>query len=391
MSGAETRSVEATGNSRVIPAQAGIQRLCGQRHWVPAFAGTTTEPGERATVPMSLTSRLVDAWYAPRLSVLTASLVPAALAFGAVASARRTLYGAGVLRAERLPVPVVVVGNVTVGGSGKTPLVAALTRELSLRGWHPGIVSRGHGRAESGAPPRVVAPDDDAAAVGDEPLLLARTGVPVAVGRDRVAAARALLAAHPDCDVIVADDGLQHYRLARDAELVVVDAARGLGNGWRLPAGPLREPATRLDEVDAIVALVTAGAPAPSIVPNAWRMTLEGDTFVRVADRSQSQPASAFAGPGVHAVAGIGNPERFFAQLRSLGIAATGHPFSDHHRFVPDDLALPGARAVLMTEKDAVKCESFADERSWFLPVRAHIDPALVSRVEEVVRGSEAP
>lgn len=340
---------------------------------------------------MSLASRLVDAWYVPRLTALTAPLVPAALAFAVIASARRMLYRAGVLRARRLPVSVVVVGNVTVGGSGKTPLVAALVRELALRGWHPGVVSRGHGRADAGAPPRVVAPDDPAAAVGDEPLLLARTGIPVAVGRDRVAAARALLAARPDCDVIVADDGLQHYRLARDFELAVVDAARGLGNGWRLPAGPLREAAARLDEVDAIVALVTPGTAAPWSVPNAWRMTLEGDVLVRVADRSQSQPASAFAGPGVHAVAGIGNPERFFSQLRSLGIAATGHAFPDHHRFAPADLALPGARVVLMTEKDAVKCEAFADERWWFLPVRAHIDPALVTRVEEVLHGSEAP
>ncbi len=340
---------------------------------------------------MSLASRLVDAWYAPRLTALTAALVPAAVAFGAIASARRALYRAGALRAQRLPVPVVVVGNITVGGSGKTPLAAALAHALAEQGWHPGIVSRGHGRADASGPPRVVARDDGADTVGDEPLLLARSGIPVAVGRDRVATARTLLAAHPGCDVIVADDGLQHYRLARDFEIVVVDAARGLGNGWRLPAGPLREAPARLDEVDAVVALVTAGAPAPWIVPNAWRTTLEGDTLVRVADRSQSQPASAFVGAGVHAVAGIGNPERFFTHLRSLGIVATGHAFPDHHRFVPDDLALPGARAVLMTEKDAVKCEAFADKRCWFLPVRAHIDPALVARVEEVLHGSEAP
>jgi tetraacyldisaccharide 4'-kinase len=338
---------------------------------------------------MSLASRLVDAWYASRLTALTAALVPFAIAFGGAVAVRRALYRAGVLRARRLPVPVVVAGNVTVGGSGKTPLAAALCRALGERGWHPGIVSRGHGRADGR--PIVVAPDADAARVGDEPLLLARTGVPVAVGADRVAAARSLLAAHPACDVIVADDGLQHYRLARDFEIVVVDAARGLGNGWQLPAGPLREPAARLDEADAIVALVTPGAPAPRIAPNAWRMTLEAGAFVRVADRSQSQPASAFTGTGVHAVAGIGNPARFFAHLRSLGIAATAHPFPDHHPFAPRDLALPGARAILMTEKDAVKCEAFADGRCWYLPVRAHVDAALVTRIEEALRGSEAP
>ena len=339
---------------------------------------------------MSLSSRLVAAWYAPRLTALTAPLVPLAVAFGAAASARRALFRAGLLRAQRLPVSVVVVGNITVGGSGKTPLAAALTRALAERGWHPGIVSRGHGRTNDSSAPIVVAPDADAADVGDEPLLLARTGIPVAVAADRVAAARALLAAHPQCDVIVADDGLQHYRLARDFEIVVVDAARGLGNGWRLPAGPLREPAARLEEADAIVTLVTPGAPAPWTAPNAWRMTLVGGTFHRVADPAQAQPASAFTGTGVHAVAGIGNPERFFAQLRSLHIAATGHAFPDHHRFVAGDLAMPGARAILMTEKDAVKCGALADERCWYLPVRAHIDPALVARVEEVLRGSEA-
>ncbi len=339
---------------------------------------------------MPLSTRLVAAWYAPRLTALTASLVPLACAFGIAASARRALFRAGVLRSHRLPVPVVVVGNITVGGSGKTPLAAALTRSLAERGWHPGIVSRGHGRTRPRSSPVLVAPDADASDVGDEPLLLARTGIPVVVAADRVAAARALLDAHPRCDVIVADDGLQHYRLARDVEIVVVDAVRGLGNGWRLPAGPLREPVARLDEADAIVALVTPGAPAPWSVPNAWRMTLVGDTLLRVADPSQEQPATAFMGIDVHAVAGIGNPDRFFAQLRALGIAATEHAFPDHHRFAPRDLDLPGARAILMTEKDAVKCGAFADERCWYLPVRAHIEPALVARIEEVLRGSEA-
>jgi tetraacyldisaccharide 4'-kinase len=339
---------------------------------------------------MTLSSRLVADWYAPRLTALTALLVPAALAFGAIAGVRRALYRSGVLRVRRLPVPVVVVGNVTVGGSGKTPLAAALAEALAERGWRPGIVSRGHGRIDMGGPPRLVAPDSDAAAVGDEPLILARAGVPVVVGRNRATAAYALLAAHPDTDVVVADDGLQHYRLARDFEVAVVDAGRGFGNGWRLPAGPLREPVRRLDSVDAVVTLITADAPSPSFAPNAWRMTLEGRTFVRVADRSQSQPAAAFSGTGVHAVAGIGNPERFFAHLRSLGIAATPHAFPDHHRFARGDLAIPAARAILMTEKDAVKCEAFADERCWYLPVRAHVDPALTSRVVEALRGSEA-
>lgn len=338
---------------------------------------------------MSLSSRLVSAWYAPRLKLLTAPLVPLAVVFGALVSVRRTLFRLGVLRTQRMPVAVIVVGNITVGGSGKTPLTAALARALAERGWRPGIVSRGHGRAKTRSTPIVVAPDADPGEVGDEPLLLARTGMPVVVAADRVAAARALVAARPQCNVIVADDGLQHYRLARDFEIAVVDAMRGLGNGWQLPAGPLREPAERLDEVDAIVALVMGGASPSWSGQNAWQMTLVGDTFHRVCDPAQTQPASAFAGVGVHAVAGIGNPERFFAQLRSLRIAATGHAFPDHHCFVPGDLELPAARVILMTEKDAVKCAAFADERCWYLPVHAHIDPALVARIEEALRGRE--
>lgn len=339
---------------------------------------------------MSSSSRLVNAWYAPRLTLLTAALSPLAVLFGAAASMRRALFRAGVLRAVVLPIPVVVVGNITVGGSGKTPLVAALAKALVERGWHPGIVSRGYGGTQYGNKPVLVTPNADPGVVGDEPLLLARAGIPVAVAIDRVAAARALIDAYPDCDVIVADDGLQHYRLARSVEIAVVDGMRGLGNGWRLPAGPLREAAKRLDDADAIVVLETPGAKSSWRAPDAWRMTLVGDVFHRVTDPAQIQPASAFAGVGVHAVAGIGNPERFFAQLRAMRIAATGHAFPDHHRFSARDLALPGARAILMTEKDAVKCAAIADERCWYLPVHAHIDPALVARVEEALRGSEA-
>ncbi len=338
---------------------------------------------------MTFTDRLVAAWYAPRPTAIALLLVPLAAAFALLSAVRRALYRAGVLKTQRLPVPVVVVGNITAGGSGKTPLTAALSRALAERGWHPGIVSRGHGRSLDDGTPIVVAPDADPAWVGDEPLLLARTGIPVVVARDRVAAGRTLLAAHPECDVIVADDGLQHYRLHRDVEIAVVDTARGLGNGWPLPVGPLREPRSRLDEVDAVVALVTPGAPAPRLVPNAWIMTLEGATFHRIGASAMTQPASVFTGLGVHAVAGIGNPERFFSHLSAMGIRAIGHAFPDHHRFVAADLALPGARAILMTEKDAVKCSAFADARCWYLPVRAHVDPALVERVEEKLRGSE--
>ena len=202
---------------------------------------------------MNLREHLVAAWFSPRLTALSILLVPAAVVFRGAAVMRRTLYRRGLFRIEHLPVPVIVVGNITVGGSGKTPLTIALANELARRGWHPGIVSRGY-RAMSRAP-RPVGVGDDADAVGDEPLLLARTGLPVWIGADRPAAARALLEAHADCDLIIADDGLQHYALARNIEIAVIDASRGLGNGLPLPAGPLREPAARLGAVDAIVYL----------------------------------------------------------------------------------------------------------------------------------------
>jgi tetraacyldisaccharide 4'-kinase len=341
---------------------------------------------------VTLADHLVAAWYAPRLTALTAALAPLAIVFAGVAGLRRALYRGKVLRARRLPVPVVVVGNITVGGSGKTPLVAALAAGLAARGWKPGIVSRGY-RGSAGPAtdaPRLVAADADPAQVGDEPALLARRGLPVAVGRDRVAAGRALLAAHPACNVILADDGLQHYRLARDVEIAVIDAARGLGNGWRLPAGPLREAPARLAAVDEVVELVGPDPATRAARPGAWRMTLAGETFHRVDVPAITASAAAFRSDGVHAVAGIGNPARFFAHLASLGIRAVAHPYPDHHAFAAADLAIAGARAVLMTEKDAVKCGAFADARCWYLPVHAQIDPALVARIEEKIRGSQA-
>ncbi|MGH8714407.1 MAG: tetraacyldisaccharide 4'-kinase [Casimicrobiaceae bacterium] len=333
---------------------------------------------------MALSERLVAAWYAPRLTPLSALLAPAAFAFRGAAAIRRALYSHRYLRVERMPVPVVVVGNITVGGTGKTPLTIALAEELARRGWRPGIISRGY-RAR-GTAPRAVGEGDRPEDVGDEPLLLARTGLPVWVGVDRPAAARALLAAHSDRDVIVADDGLQHYALARDVEIAVVDAARGLGNGLPLPAGPLREPGARLAQVDAVVHL--GGAVVRS--SRDFAMTLAGERFVRVNAGGVTADALLFRSGAVHAVAGIGNPGRFFAQLAALGIGATCHPFPDHHRYTAADLALPGATAILMTEKDAVKCRAFADDRCWALPVRAIVETAFYALVERRLRGSKA-
>jgi tetraacyldisaccharide 4'-kinase len=334
---------------------------------------------------MSAGSRLVDAWYRPRLTPLTLALLPLSWLYRAVAVVRRALYGAGVLRVTRLPVPVVVVGNLTVGGGGKTPAVCALADALALHGHRPGIVSRGYGGAATSV--MAVTPDSDPAEVGDEPPILARGGHPVFIGRDRAAAGQALLAAHPDRSVLIADDGLQHYALARDVEVALIDGARGLGNGRLLPAGPLREPRARLDGVDAIVTLIPFDAPPPPARGDGRESAV---VQIPLAFRSVRNPALT-AGPGrfrgraVHALAGIAHPARFFASLASLGISATPHAFADHHRYTAADLAWDDAEAILMTEKDAVKCQSLADDRCWYLPIKARLDPALVARVVKLI------
>ncbi|MFO1311619.1 MAG: tetraacyldisaccharide 4'-kinase [Burkholderiales bacterium] len=337
---------------------------------------------------MSFEERVVAAWYEPRPTAAAWLAWPLSLLFGIVSGCRRALHARGFLPVERLPVPVIVVGNITAGGSGKTPLVIALAEALRDRGFHPGIVSRGHGghgRVEA------VAPDSDPAVAGDEPPIIAAAGFPVWVGRKRAHAGRALLAAHPGCDVVICDDGLQHYALARDVEICVIDAARGLGNGLLMPAGPLRERASRLEEVDAVVRLVSGIVREnPTGDARSTFMTHEPLPWRNVRDPARTDDGTRFRGEGIHAIAGIGHPQRFFAMLRGLGIAAAEHPFPDHHPFGPGDLDFPGAKAILMTAKDAVKCASFADERCWYLPIRALVDPSLVAFVEDKIRGSQA-
>jgi tetraacyldisaccharide 4'-kinase len=321
-----------------------------------------------------------------RITPVSAALWPLSLLFGAAAGARRAAYRNGLLPAVKLPVPVIIVGNITVGGTGKTPLTLWLAASLRARGYTPGIVCRGYG-GRSVAPQRVL-PDSDPYACGDEAVLLARrSGGEVWTGADRVAAARSLLAAQPACNVIISDDGLQHLALARDVELCVVDAARGFSNGWLLPAGALRERASRLATVDAVV-LNTGGGNAshPSlglIPPEAPRFTmrLHGSEFRNLLDPGRRTGPEHFRGKRVHAVAGIGDPRRFFRQLEAMGLEVTPHPFPDHHPFVASDLAIPGAEAVLMTEKDAVKCRRFAAESHWELAVDAVPDGGLADLV----------
>jgi len=300
-------------------------------------------------------------------------LLPLAVLFAAVAAARRGAWKSGLLRSRHPGLPVIVVGNITAVGTGKTPLVLWLARFLQDRGMHPAIVSRGYGAARTD--PRPVPPDGSAADYGDEPCLMARRAAcPVWVGADRAAAAIALRGAHPDVDVILSDDGLQHYRLARDFEIAVIDGARGLGNGWPLPAGPLREPPSRLAGVDAVV---INGGDAGGDFPQALKMRLQGDRFRNLARPQQVVTAAHFRGVHVHAVAGIGNPQRFFGQLRGLGLECSEHSFPDHHPYRAADLAFGDNAPVVMTEKDAVKCTAFATNHHWALIVDAEVDARL--------------
>ncbi len=332
---------------------------------------------------MTAATRLADAWYRPRLTAATALLVPLAWLYGGVVRARRGLYALGILRAHRVGRPVVIIGNLTAGGGGKTPATIALARALAARGSVPGIVSRGYGG--SATAPTPVTPMDDPARVGDEPLLLAAAGFPVVVGRDRVAAARALVAANPRCTVILSDDGLQHFALARDVEIVVIDATRGFGNGRLLPAGPLREPASRAAAADAIVRFgATAPVTADGRETVAVQHALPWRRIVDDVELAHAGAAAAWRGRRVSALAGIANPRRFFALVESLGIVAEATVFADHHAFVASDLPA-AADIVVMTQKDAVKCKRFADARCHCLPIEARLDPRLVERVRRLI------
>ena len=339
---------------------------------------------------MTRTAGLARAWYSSRTTWNATLLRPLSWLFGGAVALRRAAYRRNLLQTRRAPRPVVIVGNLTAGGSGKTPLVRALVDALVARGRRPGIVSRGYGRRTHDT--RIVRAGDDARDVGDEPLLLAATGAPVAVGADRVAAACALVDAHPGVDVLVSDDGLQHYALARDMEIAVIDAARELGNELLLPAGPLREPASRLDTVDAIV-WRTAGIVRPRMRGHAREFvaTYEPAPWINVHDAARVFDDALLADPSSVAIAGIAHPESFFDALRSQGFRGETRAFADHHPFRAAEVAFPQARAILMTEKDAVKCAAFADARMWMQPIRARIPAALVDYVLEKIDGPEAP
>lgn len=309
----------------------------------------------------SLGRRLESVWYSPRHPMRWV-LWPFEMLYRVVVGVRQACYRFGLKKVEHLPVPVIVVGNITVGGTGKTPCVIWLANELKDRGLRVGCVSRGYGGRAADGPQRVKR-DSDPLDVGDEPVLIAAaTGCPVMVGADRVAAAKALLA-ETRLDALITDDGLQHHALGRTFEIAVVDGERGLGNEACLPAGPLREPATRLRHIDAVI--VNGGDWGGGSV---FRMTLAPDRVYQLAGTGE-RALSDFRDTIVHAVAGIGNPDQFFEMLESEKIRVIQHSFQDHARYQPSDLAFGDQHPVLMTEKDAVKCRAFADPRFWSVAV----------------------
>ncbi|MGD9582505.1 MAG: tetraacyldisaccharide 4'-kinase [Lysobacterales bacterium] len=288
---------------------------------------------------------------------------------------RRHAYASGWLRSTRLAVPVLVVGNLTVGGTGKTPLVALLARELSDRAWRPGIVLRGYGAAGRA---RLLPPTARPEEFGDEAVWLARTtGCPVAVGADRVGAARLLIA--QGCDLVLSDDGLQHWALARDIEVLVIDGERRFGNGRLLPAGPLREPAQRAERVDYRV--VNGGSAGVGEIP----MRVAARVAVRLGELGPPLPLAHWRGQRVHAVAGIGHPERYFRMLESLGLQVDRQPWPDHHRFDGSECRFDDDAPVLVTEKDAVKLAQFACDRVYAVPIELELPPPWIDQIQQTL------
>lgn len=316
-------------------------------------------------------------WYQGGLAVLP--LLPLSWLFRCVVAVRRWFYKKEILKINRFSVPLVVVGNITVGGTGKTPFVIWLSQFLRDAGYRPGIVLRGYGGNATEWPQRVDS-DSDPLLVGDEAVLLyQRCRCPTAVGPDRSAAVNALLQ-DGKCDIIISDDGLQHYAMGRDIEVVIVDGQRRFGNGKLLPAGPLREPVTRLSDVDLVI--VNGGETREG----ESSLTVSGCYLYNLHNRSRRVELSQFAGEAVHAVAGIGNPQRFFEFLSSAGVAVIAHPFADHHAYQASELMFGDEKAVLMTEKDAVKCAHFVNENVWVVAIEmapsAQVEEQLCSLLE---------
>lgn len=332
-------------------------------------------------------SRFIErAWYGH--TWLTWLLTPLSWVFRGVAGLRRRSLKRQA-HAECLAVPVVVVGNISVGGTGKTPLLIALVKKLAAAGYRPGVISRGYG-GRAGTYPQRVTVDTAASIAGDEPVLIAaQTGVPVVVDPNRLRAARYLLE-QTSCNVIFSDDGLQHYRLPRDIEIVVVDGRRGFGNGRLLPAGPLREPLQRLQSVDYVV--INGGEPLPGVAPS-YSMSLQPQKVLLHLQTGKPLALNDWklSTRSVHAVAGIGNPQRFADTLLSLGFEVELHPFPDHHDFRAADIHFDDGKAVFMTAKDAVKCRAIAGPDCWVLDVEAQVPAVMLESLVAKIKALSTP
>lgn len=312
----------------------------------------------------ALKTLLPQHWYHSSLTFFTRTLLPFSWLFAAFVASRHGLYQLGILRVRSFSAPVIVVGNITVGGTGKTPFVIWLVQFLRAQGYRPGIVSRGVG-GKSHRQTYQVTVNSDVNDIGDEAaLLFKRANCPLVVGKKRARAVQFLLQ-HTDCNIVISDDGLQHYQMDRALEIVIVDHARQFGNQRLLPAGPLREPLSRLKKVDFVV---ENGDKAP------FHMTLEGNRLVSIKYPDQTVLLSELKSMRVNAVAGIGNPDRFFQALRAAGLKVSEHPFPDHYHYQAQDLDFHDAWPILMTEKDAVKCAGFANGQYWYLPVTAKLN-----------------
>ncbi|MCF6204182.1 MAG: tetraacyldisaccharide 4'-kinase [Methylococcaceae bacterium] len=324
---------------------------------------------------------LQDSWY--KEMYISSALTPLSMLYDDVMRFRHFLYEKGIYKKTKLSVPVIIVGNITVGGTGKTPLTLWLARFLIVEGFKPGIISRGYG-GNSETWPIWVDSQSKPEIVGDEAVLMARRAdCPMVVGPERVKSAQMLLD-KSDCDVIISDDGLQHYALERDIEIAVIDGERRFGNGYTLPCGPLREPISRLQNVDLIIVNGVAEE------ENEFSMAIEGDVVVNLVTKEEKL-LNQFRKSSCHALAGIGNPNRFFDMLEQEGISIESHSFQDHHQFTEEDISFNDDKLVLMTEKDAVKCTNFATEKHWYLPIKAKPQQQFIDKlltlIKEKIRG----
>ncbi len=315
-------------------------------------------------------------YYWSSINFVSILLLPLASFFCLISLIRKYLYRLGVLKSYKAPLPVVVIGNITVGGTGKTPLIIELVKQLQVQGRKPGVISRGYG-GNAKSWPQVVNEVTSAEKVGDEPqLIFQHTACPLVVGPDRQQDIELLLKKF-DCDVILSDDGLQHYALQRDIEIAVVDAQKRFGNGFCLPSGPLRESVSRLQQVDMV--LLNGGAEQD------MAFTMQATQCVSVGlEKSNSLSLNSFSGKTVHAVAGIGNPDRFFLMLKAHNIKVIPHSFEDHYIYKQSDLNFNDDLPVLMTEKDAIKCMQFTLLNHWSVPVDIKLTKSAQSRIDQI-------